>query len=205
MTGGPSPWCGPGLYLSPSLQLQQQCHHHYQQCVALLLHRPEAGSALSQSHTFKHTLTHTQPAGPAASWVPSTAELPCIPMQSPTWAHGTVEGGSGYYGNTMACCSLPLSCSTAGKDHHYKYCSNLFKRDTLERLGDRERMSAAYIDHIKYDLNVCEGTRNKMQNLLWTPYIKSTVRMASCKSLFSPFLLFYFIKGFSCWAGHISR
>lgn len=36
----------------------------------------------------------------------------------------------------------------------------------MERLGDRERMSAAYIDHIKYDLNVCEGTRNKMQNLL---------------------------------------
>lgn len=154
MTGGPSPWCGPSLYLSPLLQLQQQCHHHYQQCAPLLLHRLQAGSALSQSHTLTRTLTHTQistqPAGLAASWVLSTAELPSIPMQ-PHMGPWDSKGGSGYYGNTIACCSLPLSCSTAGKDHHYKYCSNLFKRNTLERLGDRERMSAAYIDHIKYD------------------------------------------------------
>ena len=59
MTRGPSPSCRPALYLSPPLQLQQQCHHHHQQSVVLLLHRPQAGSALSQSHIFTHTASRT--------------------------------------------------------------------------------------------------------------------------------------------------
>lgn len=110
-------------------------------------------SPVTVAHTDTHTHMHTHPHSlqdrqPVES--PQQQSYPTSPC-SPTWALGTVEGGREYYGNTIACCSLPLSCSTAGKDHHYKYCSNLFRRDTLERLGDRERMSAAYIDHIKYD------------------------------------------------------
>lgn len=99
----------------------------------------------TQTHTHPHSLLDRQPVES-----PPQQSYPTSPHR-PTWALGTAEGGSGYYGNTRACCSLPLFCSTAGKDHHYKYCSNLFKKDTLEMWGGRGRMSAAYIDLIKYD------------------------------------------------------
>lgn len=104
------------------------------------------------THTHKHARAHAkslQDQQPVES--PPQQRYPISPC-SPTRALGTVEGGSGYYGNAIACCSPSShSCSTAGKNHHYKYCSNLFKRNTLVRWCDTERMSAAYIDHIKYD------------------------------------------------------
>lgn len=114
-------------------------------CCAFITSPTGRFNPVTYTHAHPHSLQDQQPVEslPQQSYPTS----PC----SPTWALGTVEGGSGYYGNTIACCSLPLSCSTAGKDQHYMYCSDLFKRSTLVRLGDRERMSAAYIDHIKYD------------------------------------------------------
>lgn len=87
----------------------------------------------TRTHTHTKSLQDRQPveSSPQQSYPTS----PC----SPTWALGTVEGGSGYYGNAIACCSPSShSCSTAGKNHHYKYCSNLFKRNTLERLCDTD-------------------------------------------------------------------
>lgn len=100
----------------------------------------------ARMRAHSHGLLSHQSVGSSAQ--PSYPASLCSPLMGP-WDSGGRQRG--YYGNTIACCPFFLSCSTAGKDHHYKYCSNLFKRKTLERLGDTERMSAAYIDHIKYD------------------------------------------------------
>lgn len=68
-------------------------------------------SPVTDTHTdtHSHSLQDRQPV--ASPPQPSYPTSPC----SPTWTLGTVEGGSGYYGNTIACCSLPSPTAQLGR------------------------------------------------------------------------------------------